>query len=258
MRRTLPLILQNSGIFFLVDSSKIVNIDSTSKMTRQRHHNIHKGFGGNALHVSDIMGTTIACVPLMDGRGHDGTQYRQSAMFQQEDGISWDNDETGLGDSHYVGRSNRHLDSMHLAKRYTDAEINAMPPCQQECAIQYNASLNTLRSSIETNIGSAKRNAMYGDLSKQRISLHTHPEKVEMYNHLSIFLDCAKGIMRGQYHASNPAVLTHGFDGIDVAQKIINEETENLYTVAGYSRGYYGARLSGRGVFPPPPLPLSS
>jgi hypothetical protein len=56
----------------------------------------------------------------------------------------------------------------------------------------------------------------------------------------------------------NPAVLTHGFDGIDVAQKIINEETENLYTVAGYSRGYCGARLSGRGVFPPPPLPLSS
>lgn len=65
----------------------------------------------------------------MDGRDHDGNHYRQTAMFQRKDGINWNNDETGLGDAitfavlRAVWTQN---------KRFTDADINAMPPCQRE------------------------------------------------------------------------------------------------------------------------------
>jgi hypothetical protein len=255
MRTFLPEILRLSGIFFLLDSTKITNFDSIYKLTRKRHWNTHKRFGGNALHITDIFGNTIAYIPLMEGRGADITQWHNCYYFTHGY-LLWDNDETGYGDSAYVGRSNSSLYSKFLAHTFSPAEMQNMRPEDELRALRYNNALNILRASVELNIGGAKQSAMYGDRSKQRVSLHTNPDAISVYNSLATYLHGVKMVMRGQKHASNPEVLSHGMEGINPARRIINEKTNNLFTAMGYSKAYYGIGITGRNVVPPPPRPM--
>jgi hypothetical protein len=51
---------------------------------------------------------------------------------------------------------------------------------------------------------------------------------------------------RGQFYRSNPAVLSHGIEGVNEARKIINEYlTSELFTVQGRKNAFFGEALYG-------------
>jgi hypothetical protein len=93
MRLLLPRMFAELGVFFLVDSSKITNVDSTNKRTRTLHWCAHKGFGGSNIYITDVLGRLIAIIPIIDGNGSDMQQLRESDWFMGLHGYEFDLDE---------------------------------------------------------------------------------------------------------------------------------------------------------------------
>ena len=75
---------------------------------------------------------------------------------------------------------------------------------------------------------------------------------------MSGYRHTAKMRMRGQFHQSNPAVLSHNSnEGINIAEKVIREKTYDLFTVHGRKNAFFGSALNGIGVDDlQDPLPL--
>jgi len=56
---------------------------------------------------------------------------------------------------------------------------------------------------------------------------------------------------RGQFHNSNPEIVSHGIGGVNVARRVINQHLERLFTAQGRSRAFFGCALAGLNQFEP-------
>ena len=256
LRQLLPESLRAFRPFFIVDSTKVTNVDSTDQATRRTHFNTHKRFGSNAIHVVDLLGNLIAVVPFLDGRGNDITQYRQSDMFFQRNGLTWDDDETGIGDHAYCGSSNCRVDSQDLIYPLSLSEIMELPEGLRATAYQYACDVRGVRGVVECDIGGTKRRKLYGDRAKCRMSLKISEHNVALFNELAAYLQGAVMRMRGQIHGSNPAVVCKASKDVNLAKKVINEYTHNLYTVHGHKNRFFGYGLTGLNENVPDVIPL--
>ena len=234
--------------FFVVDSSKISNVDSISHGTRQLHYSTHKGFGPNMNVICDILGNPLDIMELQNGNEADIIMYRSTDWFHQLNGLNFDNDETGIGDSSYVGKVKCNGPAEFLQK-YSAIEINAMNPQLALDAKAWNKTINTIRAPVEqVNGGLKSKSALQGDRTKGRCSIATHFTKIRLLNLLAQYIHIATLRMRNQLYSSNPAVHNHGDRGVDATDKVLNQKlyTERLLTSRpGY---YFGGAMAGNGT----------
>ena len=166
MKTFLPDILKNTGIFFVVDSTKIYTYDSVDVGTRTRNFEINKGFGPCYNNICNIFGSTIAFEIRHEGSQSDITSYHGSDCFNQRNGCTWDNDETGMGDQKYTGVSNINPGSKLLLRKYTETDIEIERTNNRYETVQFmnrfNKSYEVVRSSIELNIKHVKRSIYAG------------------------------------------------------------------------------------------------
>ena len=103
----LPDNLKDTGLFFVVDGMKHTNVDSVHNDVRRRNFN-HKGYGMSFIHITDLLGRTIDVSGRHSpGNTYDLTQYHPSDFFMQtRDNHQFGINETGMGDSAYVGPVN--------------------------------------------------------------------------------------------------------------------------------------------------------
>ena len=245
LRTFLPEALRDSGIFFLVDPTKQKNVDSIHRDTRELHFNSHKGFGPNHCFVVDILGRIIYLKVGSPGSSGDLSIYRQTDLYLQQNGYNFDDDETGGGDSKLRGAANIRPTSMSLARAFTQQEIFEQPEDLIEFALIYNDAYKRMETVVEQAIGGVKRDAFASDRSKSRISMHSNSERVSLFFELNARLLMCKMRWRGQIFRSNPAVLSHGNNGVHLPTKIINEYLNNLYTAEGRKNAFFGQALAG-------------
>lgn len=245
LKTLLPENLKNTGVFGIVDSFKLSNIDSTHKLTRRTHYNSHKGFGPNAILFSTVIGDFMALERFKNGNGNDLQQYHDTEVFHRENGKTMDADETLIGDSKYIGNVSNDPNSRQFCVKVTDAEMSTMNAQNYTYAENYNKSFDTLRAPIEQGIRYIKTFGVAGSSQEGRIKLHTHPNKKALLNDLACHLAIAKMRMRGQVFASNPAVLSHSSGGVNLADKIVRQHTGQLYTALGRESAFFGPALSG-------------
>ena len=258
IRQMLPDNMQGTGVFGIVDSSKITALDSTDQDVRRQHFNSHKGFGPNIIVIVDLLGDLMymeSMPVLLDGRGDDWSQYQQTDAFLQLNGVSWDPDETLMGDAKYRGASNVKVDSKSLLAKATPAEIRAWPVGTREREILelYNRSFSTMKSPVEMFIGGSKIHSGMGDASKcrQKISTDSGIAHMALLCEYGVYAHAARMRMRGQVHQSNPANLHHGFNGVDPIDRYIREQTGRLYTQPGRKHAFWGPPFTGLQMCPP-------
>ena len=261
----LPDILKDTGLFFIVDGMKDTNVDSVHNDVRRRNFN-HKGYGMSFIHITDLLGRTIDVSGRHSpGNTYDLTQYHPSDFFMQtRDNHQFGINETGMGDSAYVGPANNKIGSTDLLQKYPDVEIQrAIDNGDYDLASymdEWNRSLTLTRVAVEQNIGGTKIDSkIYGDASKCRfpLAVPASVEHVDLYCELAEYLKANKMNWRGQFHRSNAAcIFLEGEGGsVDRAKKKINENCFiNLMTADGRKGSFYGRGLAGAGVTPPPPL----
>jgi len=284
-RLLLPPFLQGTGLCFFADSTKVTNIDTIDPNTSSLNWDQHKGFGSIFLHITDLLGNTIAFERRQNGNLADvpGTYtkainvflifyfflifikmkiikgFRSSDFFHGRSGIILDNDECGNGDSKYVGSSFHSLGSKNMLLRYSAAEI-ALAETAEEAQFMrdYTKSIRTIRSVVELNIGGVKSSSdICGDSTKSRFSLFTDigREHLDLFYELSTRIKLLCMRWRGQQYQSNSAILCQTEFGINPFQKRINELTEtNLFTQDGRKNAFFGEKLSGVGGRAPAPL----
>lgn len=162
--------LQPHKPFFIVDSTKLANNDSTDLPTRNQHWNNHKGFGCHMILFSDIFGNLIWFEAMRNGNGSDVSQYRSSAPFLQEQGCTFAPDHTGMGDTAYVSASSTDPNSAPLLSKYDldDPAFNNQADLYA-LAERFNDDYDTTRSTIERVIRGSKRFGALGH--KSAISL---------------------------------------------------------------------------------------
>jgi len=243
--------LKHTGLFGVIDPTKQLNVDSIHVQTRRAHFNTFKGFGMNHLHITNLFGQLIYFDVGLNGNIADLSTYRQSDVFMQRNGKLFDDDETLCGDSKFIGASNFRFSSSDLLRPFTPQDIAQMNIHFQNLALEFNDSFHSLRATVELNIGGTKRSAYTGDKSKCRMSLHTHPQHVSMLYELSMYLHTCKMEWRGQFHNSNPEIVSHGIGGVNVARRVINQHLERLFTAQGRSRAFFGCALAGLNQFEP-------
>ena len=257
IRQMLPANMQGTGVFGIVDSSKITAVDSTFPDIRRKHFNSHKAFGPNIVVVVDLLGDLLSMESspiLLDGRGEDWTQYRQTDAFLQQRGIAWDDDETLMGDAKYRGASNVRPSSKSLLAKATRAEITAHPlgSRQRELLELYNRSFSTMKSPVEMLFGGSKIHSAMGDATKlrQKISTDSGIAHMALLCEYSVYAHAARMRMRGQVHQSNPANLHHGLNGVDPIDRYIREQTGQLYTQPGRQHAFWGPPFTGLQLCP--------
>ena len=172
----LPNIIKHTGLFFIVDGMKHTNVNSIHNDIRRRNFK-DKGFGASFIHITDLLGRTIDIAGRHSpGNTHDLTQYHSSDFFMQtRNNHQFGINETGIGDSAYVGPANK-IGSTDLLQKYPDVEIQrAIDNGDYDLALymdEWNRSLTLTRVAVERNIGGAKIDSkFYGDASKSRFSL---------------------------------------------------------------------------------------
>ena len=261
----LPDILKDTGLFFIVDGMKDTNVDSVHNDVRRRNFN-HKGYGMSFIHITDLLGRTIDVSGRHSpGNTYDLTQYHPSDFFMQtRDNHQFGINETGMGDSAYLGPANNKIGSTDFLQKYPDVEIQrAIDNGDYDLASymdEWNRSVTLTRVAVEQNIGGTKIDSkFYGDASKCRfpLSVPVSVEHVDLYCELAEYLKANKMNWRGQFHRSNAAcIFLEGEGGsMDRAKKKINENCFiNLMTADGRKGSFYGRGLAGAGVTPPPPL----
>ena len=75
------------------------------------------------------------------------TQYRQTDFYKQTDPrLIFDNEETGQGDSSYVGNSKTTVGCKQLLQPISPGEIAALPAGDRELAHQFNTSKQIVRT----------------------------------------------------------------------------------------------------------------
>ena len=74
----------DKGLFFNVDSSKILWSDSLQSDVAARHFNRFKGMGLTLIVITDIFGHVIY-MEVVDGNGADVIQWRQTDFYNQTD-----------------------------------------------------------------------------------------------------------------------------------------------------------------------------
>ena len=258
IRQMLPANMQGTGVFGIVDSSKVTSLDSTYPVIRRQHYNTHKGFGPNIVVIVDLLGDLLfmeSFPVLLDGRGDDWTQYKQTDAFLQQRGIAWDPDETLMGDAKYRGASNVNPNSKNLLAKATATEIAACPvgSPQRQILELYNRSFSTMKSPVEMFIGGSKIRSAMGDSSKcrQKLSTDAGIAHISLLCEYSVFAHAARMRMRGQVHQSNPANLHHGFNGVDPIDRYIRQQTAQLYTQPGRHHAFWGPPFIGLQLCPP-------
>jgi hypothetical protein len=172
----LPEVMRQTRAFFILDSTKVSNNDSTVVATREQHWNSHKGFGSHMIVFSNILGDLIWFEPFLDGNGSDIQQYRSSSPFQQANGCTFSADQTGFGDNAYKGASSNDPLSKDLVEKYN---LNEVPDDVLPLATLFNDTFDVLRSTIERLIRGIKRFSSIG--RKGRTSLNIHPERYVIY-----------------------------------------------------------------------------
>jgi hypothetical protein len=180
------------------------------------------------------------------GSAADIVCYRYTDAYLQQNGITWDDDETGLGDSKMVGKCNTRVQASNFLRPYTAAQLNSPPLRLRPLREAFNDALGRVETVVEQAIGGIKRSAFAGDRSKSRVSLHSNPEHAKLFFESCARLQMCKMRWRGQFYRSNPAVLSHGIEGVNEARKIINEYlTSELFTVQGRKKAFFGEALYG-------------
>jgi hypothetical protein len=247
IREHIPENLKGTGVWGSVDSFKCENDDSLDPHTRSLHYNTHKGFGANGLLCTTAVGHVAYFAPFLNGNADDTGQYRVSDIYQRRNNCTMESWETLAGDDKYVGSVSSALDSAQLLQKVTNRELNQMDAATYALALEYNYSFNILRGSVELAIRVIKRCCVVGSSHKCRISLYTNPDFKELLNNLAAYLSIAKMRMRGQVLASNPAVIGHSRNGINLADRIVRRFTGRLYTAEGRQSAFFGPALSGLG-----------
>lgn len=179
-------------------------------------------------------------------------------MYQQLNGISWDNDETGVGDSSYSGATNRNIGCSSFLRKFSHQHINSPLNTLQDKVNKenFNEAIDIFRAPVECCFGGAKQPRQNGDGSLGRFSLHLSRPKASMFVELAQMMHDVKMKMRGQVHQSNLAVLNHPFSGIKESDKVFNELLAHLVTAEGRKNAFFGSGLSGLGVVEHDPLPI--
>ena len=95
-----------------------------------------------------------------------------------QQGIHFDNDETGLGDSHFTGLV-KWNSPMEFVPKYSQSDIRNMHPDIRDLALAFNHTHGIARAVVEQNNGGIKQSAVAGDKSKIRNSLHTSRPRAE-------------------------------------------------------------------------------
>lgn len=237
--------LAAENIFFLVDTSKTSNVDSTNVATRALHWSDNKGFGLILSIFTTILGGLMWLEVNWNGNSGDTTTYAASAPYLQQQGCTFPLHHTGLGDALYRGPSSHRAGSALLINTAT---LNNVLPQHQLIAAIHSRLTRRLRQPVECAIRIGKR-GLGGNGAKIRISISTPESRMKA----STLIKCAflhfHGIqlMRGQVSMSNPEVLSPtGVNGrVDIATKISNIALENLLTADGYHRQFFGYLSNG-------------
>lgn len=95
--------LRRLNCFFLVDTTKSSNVDSTDAETRNMHWNDNKGFGLVLSIFTTLLGALIWIEVNWNGNSGDLTTLRGSAPYLQQQGCTFPPNHTGLGDAQYTG-----------------------------------------------------------------------------------------------------------------------------------------------------------
>ena len=88
MRTFLPALLRDTGLFFNVDSSKILGSDSLQLEVAGRHFNRFKGMGLTLIVITDIFGHVIY-MEVMDGNGADVHTISPNRLLQTDGSSSY-------------------------------------------------------------------------------------------------------------------------------------------------------------------------
>lgn len=243
----LPASLREKNIFYIVDSTKIPNNDSTHLQTRQQHWNNHKGFGCHMILYTNILGDIIHFEPMRDGNGSDIQQYRSSDVFQQSNGCTFVKQHSGMGDTAYKGASSSDPNSADLVEKFdlNDPFLRA-DPILLALAERFNDDFDTIRSVVERSIRGVKRENDCGERSslslKQRGSSEAHRR---LFNELAGYLSIARHRMRGQHNNSNPEMVSPGLQGPNAARRVIHDHMDGTLTADGRKNAFWGAALTG-------------
>jgi hypothetical protein len=207
--------------------------------------------------MTSSRGDVIYAVTLQDGHMRDLSAYHLTDAYLQENGIQWGPHERLAGDSAYRGLSNITPGCSTIVQKFSAADIAKATRTQRETMENFNMALGHYRSaSVELAIGGIKRGRV-GDRSLGRQSLATSEPEVALWDEFAIDLHVAKMKFRGQKIASNPEVVMHPFEGINVPKKIIREYLQKgLFTTQGRKSAFHGYALTGLGNDGPEPLPL--
>lgn len=134
LRRFSPPLLRETGYFFNVDGSKLLNIDSLDEETRRRNYDGHKGFGLTVMKITNTFGDLMH-MEVFDGKSSDNPDYQNSNFFQQRHGISFDFDETGNGDNSYSGATSNKPEPnpscKHFSRLHCCPATCRPPPCNK-------------------------------------------------------------------------------------------------------------------------------
>ena len=121
-----------------------------------------------------------------------------------------------------------------------------MPPEDQAMAIALNYSRLIVRVPVGQFNRGFKQSSVSGGIA--RVSLHEHQTKAELLIEWTVYLHAVIMSKRGQCHMSNPAVLSHKLDGVDVVAKFkfLNEtlRPDNLFTEPNKKARYFGSNLT--------------
>lgn len=242
MRHMLPPILQGTGIFGSVDSTKICNLDSIEKDTRKRNFETHKGFGINCTTICDLYGR-IRYYQFDHGHEHGLTSYRSGDFFlrRKPEYIIGD-DEALDGDAAYTGLIQYNLSSMEFPQAIPENIITQFNDARSRVALRaYNTARLVIKNPVEQANRSFKRNALVGDRSKCRISLNTNESKAINWIKLAVSIEMLTMNMRGQYNQSNMNNLClASIDGPSPAALSLARTTFTNQLLTARNKCFYG------------------
>ena len=247
-KRFLPEIFQSLDAKPIgsVDHMKIANMDSIYAKTRTRHYNTHKGFGVNAMTVTNQFGQVIYAEAYSHGRCADQSLWQESALYLGQNGLDVDDDECLCTDHGYFGGSSSRPGSADLLQSIPVQDILMIVDDEEaDLAEQFNGAVHSFRASVEQVNGGVKHS---GRIPALRTTLHTvvGEEIVTDMIEFGFYLHIIKTRMRGQCFNGNPANFQRGKKGLDRVEWIIAEYLEEgLATAPGRKEVFFGPALAG-------------
>ena len=150
-------------------------------------------------HQTDIFGNTIRFESRNESNSGDLTSYQSGSIFNQRDGCTFDDDETGLADSAYTGATNIRPTSKNYESKFSATEYASIRATGDyelvEWMHHHDETCGIIRVCVEQNIRCTKRFNYAGDAYKCKhslidgsVSLKHH----ELYYKLAAYLAISK------------------------------------------------------------------